>query len=74
MLLPPTRRPNPAMWNIRCQPALPRGQFSFAFTSYLSGLLYFVGRNAEGGINVHQAALPKAMGLGSVATAIPASP
>jgi len=36
---------------------------SFAFTSYQSGLLYFIGRNKEGGINVHQAALPKPMGL-----------
>ncbi len=37
--------------------------FSFAFTSYQSGLLYFIGRNKDGGINVHQAALPKPMGL-----------
>lgn len=36
---------------------------SIAFTSYQSGLLYFVGRNHEGGINVHQTALPKPMGL-----------
>ncbi len=36
---------------------------SIAFTSYQSGLLYFIGRNKEGGINVHQTALPKPMGL-----------
>lgn len=36
---------------------------SIAFTSYQSGLLYFVGRNAQDGINVHQTGLPKPMGL-----------
>lgn len=36
---------------------------SIAFTSYQSGLLYFIGRNADGGINVHQTGLPKPMGL-----------
>lgn len=36
---------------------------SIAFTSYQSGLLYFIGRNQEGGINIHQAGLPKPMGL-----------
>ncbi len=36
---------------------------SIAFSSYQSGLLYLIGRNREGGINVHQAAMPKPMGL-----------
>jgi len=36
---------------------------SIAFTSYQSGLLYFIGRNKENGINIHQAGLPKPMGL-----------
>jgi len=36
---------------------------SIAFSSYQSGLLYFIGRNQEGGINIHQAAMPKPMGL-----------
>ncbi|GAA5315858.1 MAG: TIGR03032 family protein [Candidatus Pelagadaptatus aseana] len=36
---------------------------SIAFTSYQSGLLYFIGRNGQGGINVHQVAIPKPMGL-----------
>ncbi|MGI9372077.1 MAG: TIGR03032 family protein [Hyphomicrobiales bacterium] len=36
---------------------------SFAFTSYQSGLLYFVGRNGQGGVSVHQTGLPKPMGL-----------
>jgi len=36
---------------------------SIAFTSYQSGLLYLIGRNQDGGINVHQTALPKPMGL-----------
>lgn len=36
---------------------------SVAFTSYQSGLLYMVGRNRDGGINIHQAAMPKPMGL-----------
>ncbi len=42
---------------------LARNNISLAVTSYQSGLLYFVGRNADGGINVHQAAMPKPMGL-----------
>lgn len=36
---------------------------SIAFTSYQSGLLYFIGRNQEGGVNIHQTGLPKPMGL-----------
>lgn len=36
---------------------------AIAFTSYQSGLLYFIGRNHEGGVNVHQTGLPKPMGL-----------
>jgi uncharacterized protein (TIGR03032 family) len=36
---------------------------SIAFSSYQSGLLYLVGRNRAGGINIHQAAMPKPMGL-----------
>ena len=39
---------------------------SFAFTSYQSGLLYFVGRDGQGGISVHQTGLPKPMGLSLV--------
>ena len=42
---------------------LARNNISVAFTSYQSGLLYFVGRNTEGGINVHEAAMPKPIGL-----------
>lgn len=36
---------------------------SIGFTSYQSGLLYMVGINPQGGINIHQAAMPKPMGL-----------
>ncbi|MEO1227101.1 MAG: DUF4915 domain-containing protein, partial [Pseudomonadota bacterium] len=36
---------------------------SLAFTSYQSGLLYFIGRNAQSGVNIHQAGMPKPMGL-----------
>ena len=36
---------------------------SIALTSYQSGLLYFIGRNKDGGINIHQTGLPKPMGL-----------
>ena len=36
---------------------------SFAFTSYQSNLLYMVGRNAQGGVNIHQSVMPKPMGL-----------
>ncbi len=36
---------------------------SIAFSSYQSGLLYFIGRNGKGGINIHQSAMPKPMGL-----------
>lgn len=42
---------------------LAQNNIALAVTSYQSGLLYFVGRNAEGGINVHQTAMPKPMGL-----------
>ncbi len=42
---------------------LARHNISVAITSYQSGLLYFLGRNAEGGINIHQAGMPKPMGL-----------
>lgn len=42
---------------------LARGGISLAFTSYQSGLLYLVGRKPRGGLNVHQVALPKPMGL-----------
>ncbi len=42
---------------------LARHNMSLAITSYQSGLLYFVGRNVQGGINVHQAGMPKPMGL-----------
>ena len=42
---------------------LARMNISLAFTSYQSGLLYFIGRNAQGGINIHQAGMPKPMGL-----------
>ncbi|NKB22287.1 MAG: TIGR03032 family protein [Alphaproteobacteria bacterium] len=42
---------------------LARQNISLAITSYQSGLLYCIGRNADGGINVHQAAMPKPMGL-----------
>jgi uncharacterized protein (TIGR03032 family) len=35
---------------------------SIAFTSYRSGILYFLGRNAEGA-HLHQSHLPKPMGL-----------
>ena len=42
---------------------LAQNNISFAFTSYQSGLLYFVGRKMDGGINIHQATMPKPMGL-----------
>lgn len=38
-------------------------QMSLAFTSYQSGLLYFIGLNHDNGINIHQAAMPKPMGI-----------
>ena len=37
---------------------------SFVITSYQSGLMYCIGRNRDGGVNVHQTAMPKPMGLG----------
>ena len=36
---------------------------SLAVSSYQSGLLYMIGRNPMGGLNVHEAAMPKPMGL-----------
>lgn len=38
-------------------------QLSFAFTSYQSGLLYLIGVKPEGGVNIHQMAFPRPMGL-----------
>ena len=42
---------------------LHKHNISIALTSYQSGLLYFLGRNRDGGINIHQTGLPKPMGL-----------
>lgn len=42
---------------------LTRHNISIAITSYQSGLLYLIGRNKDNGINIHQAAMPKPMGL-----------
>lgn len=42
---------------------LHKHNISIAFTSYQSGLLYFLGRNIDGGVNIHKTALPKPMGL-----------
>lgn len=36
---------------------------AFAVTSYQSNSLYLIGRNAQGGVNIHQSAMPKPMGL-----------
>nr|WP_306265234.1 TIGR03032 family protein [Pararhizobium sp. IMCC3301] len=36
---------------------------SIAFSSYQSGLLYFLGRDPKGGAHLHQSAMPKPMGL-----------
>jgi len=36
---------------------------SMAFSSYQSGLLYLVGTKPDGGVNIHQMALPRPMGL-----------
>lgn len=44
-------------------PLLSRLGVSLAISSYQSGLLYFLGRNPSGGLHVHQAAMPKPMGL-----------
>ena len=36
---------------------------SLAFSSYQSGLLYMLGRNPQGGLQIYQSAFPKPMGL-----------
>jgi uncharacterized protein (TIGR03032 family) len=36
---------------------------SLAFSSYQSGILYLLGRNPNGGAHLHQAAMPKPMGI-----------
>lgn len=36
---------------------------SLSFSSYQSGILYLVGLNKDGGINIHQSHMPKPMGL-----------
>ncbi|MES0885329.1 TIGR03032 family protein [Roseibium sp. SCP14] len=38
-------------------------KISFGFTSYQSNLLYLVGRNGQGGINIHQSVMAKPMGI-----------
>ncbi len=42
---------------------LARLNISLAVTSYQSGLLYLIGRNKDNGINIHQTAMPKPMGI-----------
>jgi uncharacterized protein (TIGR03032 family) len=42
---------------------LHKHNISIALSSYESGLLYLLGRNSAGGINIHKTALPKPMGL-----------
>ncbi|MBK6510511.1 MAG: TIGR03032 family protein [Haliea sp.] len=42
---------------------LARLNISFAFTSYQSNSLYLIGRNSQGGVNIHQSAMPKPMGI-----------
>lgn len=42
---------------------LARLGISLAFTSYQSGILYMLGRNPKGGAHLHQAGMPKPMGL-----------
>lgn len=44
-------------------PRLARLGISLAFTSYQSGILYMLGRNPKGGAHLHQAGMPKPMGL-----------
>jgi uncharacterized protein (TIGR03032 family) len=36
---------------------------SLAFSSYQSGLLYFIGRNPKGSVHIHQSAMNKPMGI-----------
>lgn len=38
---------------------------ALCFSSYQSGILYFVGTTKGGGVNIHQTAMPKPMGLAS---------
>jgi len=38
-------------------------KLSFAFTSYQSGLLYLIGVKPEGGVNIHQMAFHRPMGI-----------
>lgn len=38
-------------------------KISLAFTSYQSGILYMIGRGPKGGMHLHQADVPKPMGL-----------
>ena len=44
-------------------PRMARGNFSIAFSSYQSGLLYMLGVQPDGGAHLHQSAQPKPMGL-----------
>jgi uncharacterized protein (TIGR03032 family) len=53
--------------NISCSRGLPdwlaANGIGFAFTSYQSGIVFFVGTRPEGGLSIHQAGFPRAMGL-----------
>lgn len=42
---------------------LARLNLSIAFSSYQSGILYMLGRNAQGGAHLHQCSIPSPMGL-----------
>jgi uncharacterized protein (TIGR03032 family) len=44
-------------------PRMAKAQFSIAFSSYQSGLLYMLGVQPGGGAHLHQSAQPKPMGL-----------
>lgn len=44
-------------------PRMAKAQFSIAFSSYQSGLLYMLGVKPGGGAHLHQSAQPKPMGL-----------
>ncbi|MBL4575996.1 MAG: TIGR03032 family protein [Opitutaceae bacterium] len=62
-----TNATDPANTDVSCSRRLPKwlaaNEVSLVFTSYQSGIVFFVGTRPDGGLAIHQAGFPRAMGL-----------
>jgi len=58
---------DPSNTDVSCSRGLPgwltTNGASLVFTSYQSGIVFFVGTRPDGGLSIHQAGFPRAMGL-----------